>query len=253
MAILWISAECKKKTITITGTIRGEVQTLQAISARARVAPSGEKFMDATVVAVEEDVVDVGEAFLAVQVRLNGKNSDRIIVSPGDVVQGDIRWVNQDSSQLRNLSLIATITGTGLDESSITLEDDGYLDEVKRHIVWDKESDGSFSSVRVGESGVVSFSFRVLPDLAEFIQMQKYIQVRVSAQAHRVSTGAIERIEDVAIARADVRSVLYVVGNTLYSTSSVRNSGPLPPQVGRETTYTLKYFLKNSGNDLSQV
>ncbi len=242
-----------KKTITITGTIRGKEQTLQAISARARVAPSGEKFVDATVVASEEDVVDVGEAFLDVQVRLNGKISDRIIASPGDVVRGDVRWVNRDSSQLHTLVLTATISGTGLDESSIVPEDGGYFDEVKRYIVWDKESDRSFSSVRVGDGGTSSFTFRVLPDLAEFVQMQQSIQVHVSAQAHRVSTGAVERIEDVAVGQVDVRSVLHVVGNTLYSTSAVRNSGPLPPQVGKETTYVLKYFLKNSGNDVSQI
>ena len=242
-----------KKTITVTGTIRGEEQVLQAISARARVAPSGEKFVDAIVVASEEDVVAVEDAFLDVHVRLNGKISDRIIVSPGDVVRGDVRWANQDSSQLHNLLLTATLTGTGLDESSITPESDGYFDEVQRHIVWDKGGDSSLSSVRVGESGVASFNFRVLPDLVEFAQMQKYIQVYVSAQAHRVSTGSVERIEDIAVGRADVRSVLHVVGNVLYSTSAVQNSGPLPPQVGKETTYTLKYFLKNSGNDLSQV
>lgn len=242
-----------KKTITVTGTIRGEEQTLQAISARALVAPSGEKFADAIVVASEEDVVAVEEAFLGVQVRLNGKTSDRIVVSPGDVVRGDVRWVNQDSSQLRNLVLMTAITGTGLDESSITPEDDGYFDEAHRHIVWDKESDRSLSSVRVGDVGTASFSFRVLPNLAEFAQTQKYVQVRVSAQAYRVSTEAVEQIEDVSIGRADVRSVLYVVGNTLYSTSAVQNSGPLPPQAGKETTYALKYFLKNSGNDISQV
>ena len=31
----------------------------------------------------------------------------------------------------------------------------------------------------------VSFTFRVLPDLAEFAQTQKYVQVRVAAQARR--------------------------------------------------------------------
>ena len=119
--------------------------------------------------------------------------------------------------------------------------------------MWDREGDGSLSSVRVGESGKVSFSFRVLPDLAEFAQAQKYVQVHISAQARRGATNTVEQVEDIAVARADVRSVLRVVGSTLYSTSAVQNSGPLPPQMGKETTYALKYFLKNSGNDLSQV
>ncbi|MCY4577003.1 MAG: hypothetical protein OXB96_01035 [Candidatus Kaiserbacteria bacterium] len=240
-------------TITITGTIRGGEQVLQAISAQARVAPSGEQFGDAVVVAVEEDVVDVGEAFLATQVRLNGRQEERIVVSPGDVVRGALYWVNQDVSRLHDLTLTVSLRGTGLDESSITPEDGGFFDEVRRQVVWDKEGDDSLSSVRVGGSGTLSFSFRVLPDLAELAQTQKYVQVRVAAQARRTDNGEIERAEDIAVGQVDVRSVLQVVGSTLYATSAVRNSGPLPPQAGRETTYALKYFLKNSGNDVSQV
>ena len=127
-----------KKTITVTGTIRGGEQALQAISAQARVAPAGEQFGDAIVVADEEDVVDVGEAFLAVQVRLNGKQADSVVVSPGDVVRGDIRWINQDSSYLQDLALTASISGTGLDESSIVPDDGGFFDEVRRQIMWDR-------------------------------------------------------------------------------------------------------------------
>ena len=242
-----------QETITVTGTIRGEEQVLQAISAQARVAPSGEQFKDAITVSTEEDVVDVGEAFLDVQLRLNGKEEDRIIVSPGDLVRGDVRWRNQDSSRLHDIVLTASVAGTGLDESSITPEDGGYFDEVHRVIVWDKGSGRSFSSARVGKGDSVSFSFRVLPDLAEFAQVQKYVQVHISAQARRTETNTVERVEDIVVSRADVRSVLRVVGNALYTTSAVQNSGPLPPQVGKETTYALKYFLKNSGNDISQV
>ena len=242
-----------KETITVTGTIRGGSQALQAISARARVAPYAGDLTNTVVVDAEEDEVAVAESFFAVQVRLNGKQADRIVVSPGDIVRGDIRWVNQDASQLRNVVLTMALAGTGLDESSITPRDGGFFDEVRRSIVWDKESDSSLSSVRVGGSGTASFSFRVLPDLVEFAQAQKYIQVSVSAEAYRTHIGAVERVEDIVVGRADVRGVLRVVGSTLYSTSSVRNSGPLPPQVGKETTYALKYFLKNSGNDLSQV
>ena len=242
-----------KKVITVTGTIRGEEGVLQSISVGARVAPSGEKFVDAVVVASEDAVVGVGKAFLDVHLRLNGKDVERVIVSPGNVVRGDVRWVNQDASQLSDIVITVSVEGTGLDESSIIPEDNGYFDEVRKEIVWDSDRVQSLYSLRVGESGSASFNFHALPDRVEFAQMQKYIQVGVSAKARRAHTGIVERIDNVAVSRVDLRSVLQIVGDTLYSTSSVRNTGPLPPQAGRETTYVLKYFLKNSGNDVSDV
>ena len=242
-----------KETVTVTGTIRGEENVLQSIVASVRVAPSGESFADAVVVAGEESVVGVGKAFMDVRLRLNSQSTDQVVVSPGGIVRGDIRWINQDSSRLDDVVMTVSIEGTGLDESSIIPEDGGYFDEVRREIVWDEEGEESLSLLRVGGGGNASFSFRALPDRVAFAQAQKYIRVRVSAEARRAHTGRIERVEDVAVGQVDLRSVLQIVGGTLYSTSAIRNTGPLPPQVGKETTYTLKYFLKNSGNNVSDI
>ena len=68
-----------------------------------------------------------------------------------------------------------------------------------------------------------------------------------------VKTGLTENVKNIAVGQANLRSVLQVVANTLYDTSTVKNSGPLPPQAGKITTYALKYFIKNSGNDLSDI
>ena len=242
-----------KKTVTITGTIRGGEQALQAISAQARVAPSGESFRNAITVSSEEDVVDVGEAFLDVHLRLSGQAKDRIVVSPNTVVRADVRWFNQDSSRLHDLVLTASVAGTGLDEAVLLRMMGDILMRCSGRLCGIRRATDRFLRCVLGRVVVFLFLFRVLPDLAEFAQAQKYIQVHISARARRGETNTVEQVEDIAVARADVRSVLQVVGNTLYSTSAVRNSGPLPPQIGRETTYVLKYFLKNSGNVVSQV
>ena len=38
------------------------------------------------------------------------------------------------------------------------------------------------------------------------------------------------------------------VGNTLYLSGNIKNTGPVPPVVGKETTYTLFYTIQNRGN-----
>ena len=90
----------------------------------------------------------------------------------------------------------------------------------------------------------MSFEFRALPNRVEFDQPEKSVRVGISAQARRVATGRTENVYDVAAADVRVRSVLQAVGNTVHRTGSIPNTGPLPPQVGKTTSYVLKYFVK---------
>ena len=45
-------------------------------------------------------------------------------------------------------------------------------------------------------------------------------------------------------------SKLQVVSRALYTNSVIPNSGPLPPKVGKETTYTIFWSLANMANDV---
>ena len=173
-----------KKTIEVTGTIRGKEGESQAILSSLLVSPTGSP-TEAIEIASEEEVLVIGRAFIDVKLKLNGRETEQVIVSPGNTVRGEISWINQDSAKLNNLIITAVITGTGLDESSIQAENNGYFNEIQKQILWDKDSSRAFSSLRVNESGSVSFRFRALPDRVEFSQAQKYIQISVSAQANR--------------------------------------------------------------------
>ena len=239
-----------KKTITVTGIIRGREGESQAVVARAFVSPTGDQ-ADAVEIANDENILVVGQAFLDVKLLLNGKKTNRVIVSPGDEVEAVINWRNQDSAKLNDLTLTAVVTGTGLDETSINVKNNGYFNEMQKQISWDRESVRDFSTINAGKTGKVSFSFRTLPDRIEFAQEQKYVRVAVSAKAIRNKTSSAESVRDIVVGQVNLRSVLQVVENTLYTTSALQNSGPLPPQVGKATTYVLKYFVKNSGNEIA--
>ena len=241
-----------EETIVMSGTIHGADQEQQAVSVEVLVSPTGNP-EDAVVVADAEDILTVGKAFFGMRLALNGAETGRIVASPGETVRADVRWLNQDTARINGLVITATVTGTGLDESSIEPKDGGYFDELQRTIVWDRKSVDSFSSVGAGRGGVVSFEFQTLPDRIEFSEEQKYIRIALSARAMRSETGNVEEVQDASVGRVSLRSVLQVAANTLYATSVVKNSGPLPPQVGKTTTYTLKYFIKNSGNEVSDV
>ena len=242
----------EKKTIQVRGIIRGEEGEEQSIIARALVAPT-EKFEEAVEVTKKDTIITVGKAFLNIALTMNNKKSDSIVVSPGEYVTTEILWSNRDQERLDNVTIIASLDGSGLDESSITVKDGGYFDEVRKQIIWDKDNTNSLRSVNANERGRLSFYFNALPNRIEFSQPKKYIRVSMSAQAKRLQTNTTEKVKEVDIGLVKVRSVLQAAANTLYATSEVRNTGPLPPQAGEETSYALKYFIKNNGNDLSDI
>ena len=238
-----------KKTISVTGIIRGKDGESQGLVVRAFISPTGSQ-TEAVEIAGNENILVIGRAFLDVGLLLSDREAGQVTVDPDDEIEAVIRWKNQDSAKLNNLVLTATITGTGLDETSIQAGNNGYFDEVRKQLIWDRESVRRMATISTGETGEVSFKFKTLPDRLEFAQEKKYVQVAISATAVRDKTGRTENVRDIAVGRVNLRSVLQVVANTLYDSSVTQNSGPLPPQVGKTTTYTLKYFIKNSGNEV---
>ena len=240
----------EKRTLRMRGVIRNPERTEQAVLARAFVAPTG-TFEESVAVAEEHTIFAVEKPFLDVALSLNG-DTDDTVVSPGDSVRGVLRWKNSDSAPLQNLVFTVSLEGTGLDESSIE-PGEGRFEEVEKHLVWDTRQVRSLSSVNAGESGEFHFRFSALPDRVEFAQAEKYMRFGVSVSAYRTGTGAAEVIDNLIIREARLRSALHLAANTLYSSSVIRNSGPVPPRVGEKTTYALQYTVKNSGNELSGI
>ncbi len=240
----------EEQIIRITGILQGKESDEQSAVARIYAAPSDRK---STVIAEKNVVFSVSKSFLSVALKMEGNADNRITVSPGDEIEVKLDWKNEDTAQLQNLVITAALSGTGLNESSIRPGSGGYFNEVARQIVWDRRQIDGFTSVAAGGTGALRFRFRALSNQVEFAQAEKTVQISISAQARRVVNGQTEKIQNIAVGRIDLRSVLRTVGNTLYATSSIKNRGPIPPRVGEKTSYVLKYFIKNDGNTLSDV
>lgn len=203
-------------------------------------------------VARTEKIFTVGSSFFDIAIKLNGKESDEFLVSPSSLLNGTLELVNLDSEQLEDLIVRLDFSGTGLNESTID-SPYGYYDEIQKQLIWTPQEMDDFAIVRAGEEFALRFSFEILPNRLEFAQPGKTVSLNASATAFRVSTGATESLRNIAATEFLVSSVLQVSANTLYSTSTIPNTGSIPPRVGRVTSYVLQYFLKNSGNKLTDV
>ena len=241
-----------KWEVSVTGIIREDGEVNQAIVANLFVIPTGTRGQP-VLVGKNNTAFKVNKSFLDVVIDMEQRDDNRLIVSPGDEIDAHILWSNQDTSYLEDMTIVAVLSGSGLNESSIKPKNKGYFDEVRRQVIWDKKQSDIFSKVNKGVSGKLRINFAALPDRVEFAQPEKTIQIHISAHAWRAATGQIEHVQDIAVGRIDLRSVLQVAENTTHSTNEIESSGPMPPQVGKKTSFVLNYFIKNSGNNLSNV
>ena len=236
----------ERRDVWVKGIINGKERDEQALVVSVFVSPTGR--LDESVKVAEESVIfAIERSFIDIDLSLNGSSSDTVVVSPSGNVSARLSWKNLDRDRIEDLVITATLSGNGLDESSIE-SGIGHFNGPQKQIIWDKKQIRSFSLVRAGGQGELSFSFSALPDRVEVSQPQRNIQVSISARALRAQTKSIDSIDHAVKRQVSLRGILQVAANTLYTTGSWENRGPLPPQVGKRTSYTLKYDVKNSGN-----
>ena len=239
----------KKKTFTLSGIIQDGFSFDRSMIARVLVGP-GNIVENKVVVSEKKEIFTIESSFLEVSLNLGGHEGEKFIIEPSRSVRGKLNWKNIDTEQLEGMVITLELSGSGLDQSSIK-SPKGYFDDIQKRIVWDSQGVDDFALLPVNESGSFEFSFKALPNRPEFSQENKYIQLDVSVSAFRVNTSTVEELKNVTTANIALSGVLQVAANTLYSTSEIRNTGPVPPTVGERTTYVLQYFIKNGGNDIT--
>ena len=238
------------KYINIKGILSGESDEEKSLIASALVSPVN-SLSSATEVSKGNHIFNVSKSFVDLSINFLSIE-EQLIASPGQPITGFINWENISNSKLEDFIIFLDLKGSGLDVSSID-SDNGRFDEINQRLVWDKNQIEYFNLIGAKEKGKVKFKFNVLPNRVEFSAPYKKIDLTTSAGAIVTNKGRREQSLIADKKEILVRSAVSVTAHTLYLTSMLVNSGPVPPEVGKQTTYALKFFIQNSGNDLRDV
>ena len=245
----------EERTISISGNITGEAGLEQILKVEAFVVPLfGPDTTKAVSVAQTSKVISIQNPFIKVSLELDSRRNrgQHIIVNPGDSVRGTVYWENNDVFDLEDVVIEVVLSGSGLDLNKVTTGG-GIFDGDRNRIFWDKRSKPSLSFVRAREKGSFKFSFGILRSDPLLPIKNKEAGLSVNVYAVRTQRFVNDVVRGVAVASVKARSALFVDAKTQYHFSSIQNTGPLPPKVGEETTYSLSYFIKNDGNALRNL
>lgn len=198
-------------------------------------------------------VLVVDQASLAVQQAFDAV-SESGVVTTGQAVKGTITYQNLEPVAFTDARVQVQLEGIGFDPASLELHGGGY-DAKAKTITWTAAAVPELKVLPPHQKGEIKFEFSIwkaeqFPKTGD--QLNNFALVSTATADSEVKTGKVV---------ASDRRVLSIVTDPILEFTGfyddgrlgIKSSGPNPPVVGQETTYTVRLRLGSSLNDLGEV
>ena len=157
-------------------------------------------------------------------------------------------------TKINDLSIQVKISGNAINRNSI-LPERGFYNSIDDVIVWDKNSINDFREINPGQSGSVFFSFLPLSLFSSTsgVINNPSIVIDVSISGKQDILGyETKELKNCNCSIIKIISDVGFANKALYYSGPFTNTGPIPPQVEEETTYTIVWSLSNSSNSIAR-
>ena len=174
------------------------------------------------------------------------------VVQPDGEATVRVFWRNNLPVEVRNPILEVVGKGDALNPLSLQPSAGSFRENA---MIWQASSYSPFQLIPPGGSGVVDFKFKTKSNLARGPKDPRPTAMFVATFR---PTADIAGFEGVEVSGSDSFEVKVTTRFTfatrgVHFQSAIPNSGPLPPQVGKETTYTVAWSFTNMSNDVDGV
>jgi hypothetical protein len=191
---------------------------------------------------------------LTITQKVNGL--DKASIAFGDILQYDIAYRNDGETALRNTIISFQLNGSVLDLSRLTISDGGSFDTKNNTIVWNASGVRSLANLSPNESGTVSVSAPLVRNFVPQALTDKNFTVKsvvkIDSPDIATPTGVNKIIASNTLV-VKVKSAVNITTSAAYQDVILSNTGPFPPVLGTETTYTLRLGVTNTVNDADKV
>ncbi len=236
--------------IFIQGLIQGEQGQAQSFKAELGVFEEEEEF---ELIAKTVNALEISSSPLSVSQTINGQTD--YIAETGEKLNYLIDYQNTTDVGISEVVITSELNGAAFDLSSLDLEK-GSFDGASRTITWKTSNLPALEFLGPGQDGQLSFSIKIKDPLPINSYGDKNFKVtnKVEIDSSQVplSLGDIQ-IAGQSQLISKIASQLTLQTKGYYYDDLIPNSGSIPPKVGQTTTYTIKWRLINTANDLEEV
>jgi hypothetical protein len=204
-------------------------------------------------VSVKTNSVSVAASPLEV---LLSSNASQNVAYPGDRVKFSLRVQNGAPVPLNNLAVRVQFNSDYFDLSS--LQGSGSLQDASRSYVWNSSRAENLRELQPGQATELQFTVAIRNSYAPrgIPLTQAELQVLAIAESPTVPPGLTAQktigMESYALklgGRLDMQQAAYYAEPG----GEIENTGPMPPRVGAETTFTAHWRVVAQGTDMQQV
>lgn len=241
----------EERTITVRGMVKQGIIPQKTFRMKVGVFNPEEEAW--RLIAQETGRITVQSSLLSIATAIETQKAG--VVFPGESMTVTLSWKNNLPVTVENVIIEAMPEGDSFEKGSLRVDDATY-DEIRNAIRWDVSKRPDLAVIPAGGEGRASFSLRVNKMLPVRTLEDRNFVARV---AGRISPDTIPEgyqkadLENSSSAEVKVASELALAQQGYFYHASLAGSGPLPPEVGKETTYTIVWSLKNVSNALEDV
>lgn len=237
-----------KRTIKLRGKIIGENDEEKVFRFSSGIQDKkDEKNIEVAFITLMKSIA-VKKSFIGIDLALNGDKSSEYVSALGGEIRADVVWVNNMPVRVADMEIKIKIEGAPLDKFSVFV-DKGFYNSSDNTIVYNRETNKDMASLEPGESGMAKFSFSSLGQSSGSIFKNPKIVLSVSVKGKRISENNVpQEINSSVIKTVKLASDLTLTSRSVFFVGPFANTGPIPPKVENETTYTIIWTINNSSN-----
>ncbi|HLM84435.1 MAG TPA: hypothetical protein VK254_04490 [Candidatus Bathyarchaeia archaeon] len=193
---------------------------------------------------------------LVISETINGKK-EKVFANASDALLFKIDYQNTGSIGLRDLILSVEANSPMLDYSRIDMSSGkGEFDADKKIVTWKASDIPDFKTLAPGAQGSLTFSISVKDIIPVSGMNDKNFAFSAVARMDSPDIPTPEGANKIVASNAvDVKlnSKLLATLQGFFNDADIQNSGPLPPKVGQESTFTMHLKIANVSNDVTDA
>jgi hypothetical protein len=241
-----------KRTIRITGSIIGQDGEQRVLKFIVGTKDQEDESLVKTTLASYMSSVSLKKSSIGLSMSINDEQADEVSAIPGGKNRVSISWSNNLAEKVYDMIIKVKFTGQTLDKSSVTA-DKGFYSSLDNLLTFDSNTNSVFSEVNPAAEGGMSFSFATLSQTSDsnirFGNSSVKMEISVLGKLTSSSNGQEVLYSGSKIMK--LSSNLKLLSRGFRTVGPFENTGPFPPQVDNETTYTITWTASNSFNDIA--
>ncbi len=197
-----------------------------------------------------KSAIAIKKPFIGVNLSINNNSSPEVSVKSNGDIEVKLSYINNLPVSVTDVVLKLSVVGTGLDKTAVSVKN-GVYQSLSNTIIWDKTSLPSLSELAPGEGGDVEFVLSPRIPLTDTGNPQ--ILLSANVKGNRINElDVTDEVTNVAKRLIKIDSAAQFLSEASFN-GALNNTGPIPPKVEKETTYTITWTINNPSSDLSNV